>query len=79
MSLKVIQFPGLLVNYKSSLELQQKLVAQKLLNRHSEPDYLIILEHEPSITLGRRCEVEVERERIKGSHPIIKVHSFSFI
>lgn len=81
MSLKVIQFPGLLVNYKSSLELQQKLVAQKLLNRHNEPDYLLLLEHEPIITLGRRCKIEVELEAgsIRGSHPIIKVNSLIYM
>lgn len=72
MNLKVIQFNGKLVNYKSTLQLQQKLVTQKLLNRSTEPDYLIICEHEPCITVGRRCLTELDK--LKTSYPIIQVN-----
>lgn len=67
-SLKVFKF-NRLISYPEALILQQNLVNQKLLNRTSEPDYLILLEHEPCVTLGRRCH----SESIKSSYPIFKV------
>lgn len=67
---KVLKFPGK-VPYPEALILQQKLVNQKLLNRQNESDFLILLEHEPCITLGRRCHTEAET--IKSSYPIYKV------
>lgn len=67
---KVIKLPGK-VGYPETLALQQKLVSQKLSNRTSEPDYLILLEHEPCVTLGRRCHSD--SEIIKSSFPIFKV------
>lgn len=69
---KVLKLPGK-VAYPEALALQQKLVSQKLLNRTSEPDYLILLEHEPCVTLGRRCHSDSDSEIIKSSFPIFKV------
>ena len=74
-TLKIIRFPTL-VKYETALQLQQKLVIQKLLNRSNEPDYLIILEHEPSITLGRQCHNDPPI--LTCSIPIIKVQRYKF-
>lgn len=71
-TLKVIRFPYQ-VAYQTSLELQRKLINQKFLNRINEPDYLILLELEPCITIGKRHHND---ELIKSSTPIIKVIQF---
>lgn len=68
MSCKVFRF-NRLISYPEALILQKNLLNQKLLNRTSEPDYLILLEHEPCVTLGRRCH----SESINSSYPIFKV------
>lgn len=67
--LEVIRFPNKFVNYRVALQLQQELVNRKLLNRPNEPDYLIILQHEPCITLGRRRHDTI----IESTIPVIKV------
>src|ERR1035437_7856165 len=54
MKLEILQ-PGRL-DYKEALDLQEKLM---LLRQHNEiPDTLILLEHPPVLTLGRRGEYE---------------------
>jgi lipoate-protein ligase B len=75
-SLKVLRF-NRLVPYPEALILQQHLVSKKLMNRSNEPDYLIVLEHEPCVTLGRRCHSE--SDSIKSSYPIFKVCTWVFI
>lgn len=57
-----------------ALALQSKLVVQKLNNRANEPDYLIMLEHEPCVTLGRRYHSHILNTQI----PIIKVKPLHF-
>lgn len=65
--LKVIRF-GIL-DYPRALALQSELVARKLLNRSTEPDYLILLEHEACVTLGRRSHADIPNTNV----PVIKV------
>lgn len=65
--LRVIRFGKL--DYPCALALQSKLVAQKLLNRSNEPDYLILLEHEACVTLGRRSHADIPNTNV----PVIKV------
>ena len=68
--LKIIRFTKL-IPYPEALRLQQNLVAKKLAaNRANEPDYLILLEHEPCVTLGRRCH---SNPISSSSYPIFKV------
>lgn len=62
------------INYSSVLNLQSRLVARKLQNRLTEPDYLILLQHEPCITLGRRSHSELVAfsASATGSIPVFK-------
>ena len=69
--LEVIKFTERL-NYSSVLNLQSRLVARKLQNRLTEPDYLILLQHEPCITLGRRSHSELLSAFTAGSIPVFK-------
>ena len=69
-TLKVLRLPGL-IDYRAAVSLQSELIAKKLLNRPTEPDYLILLEHEPCVTLGRRCHSELQNHPF--DIPIIKV------
>ena len=84
--LKVLKFPSK-VNYITALSLQSELVRKKLLNRSNEPDYLILLEHEACITLGRRshCDKGIGIEggtfsstSSSGNVPVIKVKHLAF-
>ena len=72
MALRVIRLPGK-VDYLAAASLQSTLIRQKLLNRDSEPDYLILLEHEPCVTLGRRSHSDLVNN---SNVPVIKVNPF---
>lgn len=51
--MKVLRFNGL-QSYEAMSKLQAELVRQKMANRESTPDHLLIIQHYPVITLGRR-------------------------
>ena len=70
--LKLIRFPtSSFQPFHETLELQERLVRQKLNNRRNEPDYLIAVQHSPVITLGRRSHSDIIAE--EKNIPIIKV------
>ena len=75
--LRVLRLSGR-VDYRTANSLQADLIAKKLLNRPNEPDYLILLEHEPCVTLGRRCHTETIELSCQKELPIIKVGKPSF-
>jgi lipoate-protein ligase B len=69
MQLKVLTFPHR-ISYPKALNLQLEIVSKKLTDPKT-PDYLILLEHEPSITIGRR--MHSSSETINSHIPIFKV------
>lgn len=76
MQLKVLTFPHR-ISYPKALNLQREIVSKKLADPKT-PDYLILLEHEPSITIGRRMHSSSETININSHIPIFKVASIIY-
>lgn len=69
--LKILRF-NKFVNYCESLKIQEQLVASKLAHRENHSDYLLILQHQPCITLGKRSHTEAEGLRNKSRFTVIE-------
>ncbi|XP_055914167.1 putative lipoyltransferase 2, mitochondrial [Eupeodes corollae] len=59
--IKVLR-PQNILNYKSGLELQQKISAQSVQNVASFKNYIILLEHHPVYTIGIRTKGYTEKD-----------------
>jgi lipoyl(octanoyl) transferase len=57
------------VSYSDGLALQEELVSRKVANS-SEPDHLLLLEHEPVYTIGRTPDQTSLREASALPHPV---------